>query len=84
MDWKDVGNERGIKEQAVELVWWGQIQGLGCLVDIREISGQLLVSLAWESVETSMLDICEIVPSREWQAKRLDEVILDGIVDREI
>lgn len=25
MDWKDVGNERGIKEQAVELVWWGQI-----------------------------------------------------------
>lgn len=84
MDWKDVENERGIKEQAVELVWWGQIQGLGCLVDIREISGQLLVSLAWESVERSMLDIYEILPSREWQAKRLDEVILDGIVDREI
>lgn len=42
------------------------------------------MSLAWESVERSMLDIYEILPSREWQAKRLDEVILDGIVDREI
>lgn len=84
MDWKDVGNERGIKEQAVELVWWGQIQGLGCLVDIREISGQLLVLLAWGSVERSMLDIYEILLSSEWQAKRLDEVTLDGTVDREI
>lgn len=57
---------------------------MGCLVDIREISGQLLVLLAWGSVERSMLDIYEILLSSEWQAKRLDEVTLDGTVDREI
>lgn len=40
--------------------------------------------LAWGSVERSMLDIYEILLSSEWQAKRLDEVTLDGTVDREI